>query len=371
MGVAHSRAWRLLGVDFDLPVDIELALLCCRSDRRILLQRQYGWTDTAPDWRVAIDRSDIDVVDVCLPGDLHHEVAEAALRTGKHVLCEKPLTTCVEDAHNLANVAAIVAEAGVCSMVGYNYRRIPAIAEARRRIANGFVGTLRHVRLSYLQDWAISSELGPSWRMDASRAGLGVISDLGSHMVDLAMHMTGLRLGPVTARATTFVTERKSRGDEATSAVSTDDAFLATFDIEGGGIASFEASRAAGGHRNDLRIEISGVDGSVVFDLREPEMLRCWRALEPGWRTIRGPDINDPWREGWIGNPNTFATEITYEYQALDFIRAVLSGAPAVPDFADGAQVFAILDRVRAASGESGTLIPTSSPARRDEERIT
>jgi predicted dehydrogenase len=344
MGVAHSRAWRLLTVDYDLPVDVGLALLACRNERRTSLQRRYGWTDVTDSWTTAVERDDIDIVDICLPGDMHRHVAEAALHAGKHVLCEKPLTTSADDASALAALANH-ADSGTVAMVGYNYRRIPAIHHARRLVHDGHVGDLRHLRCSFLQDWAIDLASAANWRMDHTRAGFGVLGDLGSHLVDLARHVTGATFGdPHSGIMTTFFADRDG------TPITTDDAFVAAVPIVDGGVATFEASRVAAGHRNHLRLEINGTDGSILFDLTEPHALRTVRRGESGWRLLSGTDLHDPWRKNWMGNPATFGTEFTYEYQALDLIESIHNATPTAPTFADAAAVHQTLESIAASA---------------------
>src|SRR3954447_15081255 len=152
MGAAHSQAWRSAPRFFDLPLDPQLNVLCGRNAEAVrAAATKLGWKETETDWRKLLDRDDVQLIDVCTPGDSHAEIAIAALEAGKHVLCEKPLSKTVADAEaTTAEAVAAAAEApkdtGIRSMVGFTYRRVPAIGLARKLVAEGKLGTIRHVR---------------------------------------------------------------------------------------------------------------------------------------------------------------------------------------------------------------------------------
>ena len=154
MGAAHSQAWRVAAHFFDLPRRPEMAVLVGRdADRARAAADRLGWQQAATDWRSVVDHDDVDLVDIVLPGNAHAEVALAALAAGKHVLCEKPLANSVAEAEQMAAAAEAAAARGVLAMVGFSYRRVPALALARQLIADGLLGQVRHVRAQYLQDW--------------------------------------------------------------------------------------------------------------------------------------------------------------------------------------------------------------------------
>ena len=236
MGDAHSQAWRTAGHVFDLPLRPVMAALCGRDGAAAATAAaRHGWAAVETDWRSLIARDDVHLVDVCTPGDRHAEIAIAALRAGKHVLCEKPLANSVAQAQAMAQAAAQARDQGVRSMVGFNYRRVPALALARRLIADGRIGQLRHVRAAYLQDWLADPAAPLTWRLQRERAGSGALSDLGSHIVDIAEYLSGDRLAGVSGISRTFVTERPlpaAPGQEPrTGQVTVDDAvvFVARF----------------------------------------------------------------------------------------------------------------------------------------------
>ncbi|HCA86821.1 MAG TPA: dehydrogenase, partial [Streptomyces sp.] len=220
MGAAHSQGWRTAGRVFDLPLTPVMSAVCGRDPVAVrAAARRHGWAAAETDWRALIARDDVQLVDICTPGDSHAEIAVAALEAGKHVLCEKPLANTVEEAEAMVAAAARARERGQLAMVGFNYRRVPALALARRMVAAGRLGTLRHVRVTYLQDWLTDPEFPLVWRLQREHAGSGALGDLGAHVVDLAQHLAGEHLAGVAALSETFVRERPLPGG-ATSGLS-------------------------------------------------------------------------------------------------------------------------------------------------------
>src|SRR4029453_14942518 len=216
MGAAHSQGWRTSPRVFDLPADAEMAVIVGRDAAAVAkAASKWGWAESATDWREVIARDDIDVVDICTPGDTHAEIAIAALDAGKHVLCEKPLANTVEEAEAMVAAAERAAARGVRAMVGFTYRRVPAIALARRVVGAGRIGEVRHVRAQYLQDWIADAEAPLSWRLDKEKAGSGALGDIGAHIIDLTQFITGNRLREVSGQLETFVKERPVAAEHA------------------------------------------------------------------------------------------------------------------------------------------------------------
>src|SRR5215213_8605624 len=209
MGAAHSQAWRSAPHFFDLPLRPELTVLAGRDAAAVAdAAGRLGWSSTETDWHRVIERDDVQLVDVCTPGDTHAEIAIAALDAGKHVLCEKPLANTVAEAEAMAEAAARAAAHGVRSMVGFTYRRVPAIGLARQLVAEGRLGRIRHVRAAYLQDWIADPSAPMSWRLEKDKAGSGALGDIGAHVVDLTQYITGETVTGVSALLETFVKER-------------------------------------------------------------------------------------------------------------------------------------------------------------------
>ncbi|MGY0389937.1 Gfo/Idh/MocA family protein [Nocardioides sp. WG-D5] len=364
MGAAHSHAWRSAHRFFDLPLTPRMQVVCGRDATRVAeAATRFGWEESATDWREVIARDDVDLVDVCTPGDTHAEIAIAALAAGKHVLCEKPLANTVAEAERMAAAAAEAAERGVRAMVGFTYRRVPAVALARKLVADGRLGELHHVRAQYLQDWLADPETPLSWRLDKTKAGSGALGDIGAHVIDLTQHITGDRIREVAGMLETFVKERPvaeaSSGLSATAGegrgpVTVDDTavFLARF--AGGAIGSFEATRFATGRKNAIRIEINGSKGSLAFDFEDMNVLHFHDATLPdtegGFRRIVVTEPEHPWLEGWWPPGHGLGYEHGFTHQVVDLVRALGEGAEPTPSFADGLQVQRVLAAVETSS---------------------
>ena len=270
---------------------------------------RLGWDSTETSWQALVARDDIDLIDVCTPGDTHAEIAIAALEAGKHVLCEKPLANTVEEAEAMARAAEKAAAHGVRSMVGFTYRRVPAIALARQLVAEGRLGTLHHVRAQYLQDWIVDPQAPLSWRLDKSKAGSGALGDIGAHIIDLAQFITGDSIGRVSGRLRTFVDERPLPSEHAglsgtagagTGTVTVDDAATFLAEFRGGALGVFEATRFANGRKNAIRIEINGSAGSLAFDFEDMNLLHFFDGTEAagtaGFRRIVVTEAAPPLR---------------------------------------------------------------------------
>ena len=209
MGAAHAQAWRNAHRFFDLPLTPELTAVAGRNPEAVsTAAERLGFTSTETDWRRLVERDDIDLIDICTPGDSHAEIAIAALQAGKHVLCEKPLANTVEEAEQMAAAASSAAERGVWAMCGFTYRRTPALALARQLVEAGRIGTIRQVRAQYLQDWLHDPDAPMTWRLDKSKSGSGALGDLGAHLVDTAQWLTGQGIIGVSAILETFVKSR-------------------------------------------------------------------------------------------------------------------------------------------------------------------
>ncbi|MFC9592958.1 Gfo/Idh/MocA family protein [Streptomyces sp. NPDC056944] len=379
MGAAHSQGWRTVGRAFDLPLRPVLAAVAGRDATAVRAAAdRHGWAAAETDWRALVARDDVQLVDVCTPGDSHAEIAVAALEAGKHVLCEKPLANTVAEAEVMAAAAEAAAARGQVAMVGFNYRRLPALSYARRLIADGRLGALRHVRVTYLQDWLVDPGFPLTWRLEREHAGSGALGDLGAHAVDLAQYLAGEHLVGVSALTETFVRERPllagaaaglsaGPGSGAFGAVTVDDAALFTGRLASGALASFEATRMAAGRKNALRLEINGEKGSLAFDLERLNELSFHDHTEPavsaGFRRILVTEPGHPYLEGWWPPGHGLGYEHTFAHQARDLVLAVATGTAPAPSFADGLQV----QRVLAAVEESAEKNAVYTPVPRQE----
>ncbi|MCZ7456972.1 Gfo/Idh/MocA family protein [Streptomyces sp. WMMC940] len=379
MGAAHSQGWRTAGRVFDLPLRPVLAAIGGRDAVAVrAAAAKHGWAAAESDWRALVTRDDVQLVDVCTPGDSHAEIAVAALEAGKHVLCEKPLANSVPEAEAMVAAAAAAAARGQVAVVGFNYRRVPAIAYARRLIADDRLGALRHVRVTYLQDWLVDPDFPLTWRLEREHAGSGALGDLGAHAVDLAQYLAGEPLVGVSALTETFVRERpllagvptglSATGTDRRGPVTVDDAALFTGRLASGALASFEATRMAAGRKNALRLEINGERGSLAFDLERLNELSFHDHTEPaasaGFRRILVTEPGHPYLEAWWPPGHALGYEHTFVHQARDVVHAVAAGntAPA-PSFADGLQVQRVLAAVEESAAKNAVYTPVPASA--------
>ncbi|GGL92295.1 Gfo/Idh/MocA family protein [Nakamurella endophytica] len=369
MGAAHSVGWRTAPRVFDLPMDPEMAVIAGRdADAVAAAARRLGWAGTATDWRELVTRDDIDLVDVCTPGNLHAEIAIAALEAGKHVLCEKPLANSVAEAEAMVAAADAAAARGQVAMVGFNYRRLPATTLARQWIAEGRLGTVRQVRAQYLQDWIVDPQAPLSWRLQRDKAGSGALGDIGAHIVDLAQYLLGDQIVGVSGLCETFVKQRplperssglSATGGHGTGEVTVDDAALFTARFGGGAIGTFEATRFATGRKNALRIEVNGSDGSVAFDLEALNELSYYDGREPatsaGFRRVLVTEPEHPYLSAWWPPGHMLGYEHSFVHEVRDLVTAIGTGTPISPSFAEGLQVQRVLDAVESSAANESS----------------
>ncbi|RST08618.1 Gfo/Idh/MocA family oxidoreductase [Streptomyces sp. WAC05374] len=373
MGAAHSQGWRTVGRVFDLPLRPVLAAVCGRDAAAVRAAAdRHGWAAAETDWRDLVARDDVDVVDICTPGDSHARIAIAALEAGKHVLCEKPLANTVAEAEAMVAAAERARARGRVAMVGFNYRRVPAMTYARDLIAAGRLGALRHVRVTYLQDWLVDPDFPLTWRLEREHAGSGALGDLGAHIVDLAQFLAGEPLVGVSALTETFVRERpllagasaglSASGGAERGAVTVDDAAVFTGRLASGALVSFEATRMAAGRKNALRLEVNGERGSLAFDLERLNELSFYDGGDPapsaGFRRILVTEPDHPYLEAWWPPGHALGYEHTFVHQARDLLHAIASGTEPAPSFADGLRVQRVLAAVEESAEKNAVYTP-------------
>jgi predicted dehydrogenase len=359
MGKAHSNAWRNVASFFDVPA-FEQTVLVGRDAAGVEeAAAKYGWAETSTDWRAVLDRDDIDIVDICAPGWMHAEIAIAALAAGKHVLVEKPLANTLAEAESMAAAAQAARARGVQSMIGFNYRRVPALALARELVAEGRVGTVRQVRAAYLQDWLADETAPMSWRLRKETAGSGALGDIASHAIDQVLFLLGDRVTEVSGRLHTFVERRP--GVDGLEDVTVDDAAWATLSLASGAIASVEVSRVATGRKNALTLEIYGDKGSLLFDLENLNELHFLDATAPareqGFRRILVGEPEHPYLEAWWPQGHIIGWEHTFTHEIRDFLTAIGTGTPPSPSFEDGLEVQRILNAIEESAAATSSTI--------------
>ncbi|SDS64725.1 Predicted dehydrogenase [Pseudarthrobacter equi] len=370
MGKAHSNAWRNVASFFDVPAFEQKVLVGRDATAVAEAATRYGWAESATDWREVIDRDDIHIIDICAPGWMHAEIAIAALEAGKHVLVEKPLANTLAEAELMTAAAAKARARGVQSMIGFNYRRVPALALARELIAEGRLGTVRHVRAAYLQDWLADDQSPMTWRLRKETAGSGALGDIASHAIDQVLYLLGDQVTEVTGRLHTFVPQRPggNSAGEGLEDVTVDDAAWATLSLASGAIASVEVSRVATGQKNSLKLEIYGDKGTILFDLENLNELGFLDATAPvreqGFRRILVNEPEHPYLEAWWPQGHIIGWEHTFTHQVRDFLTAIRDQTPPSPSFEEGLNVQYILNAVEESAAAKSALIqlPGTSP---------
>jgi len=363
MGAAHSQAWRTAPRVFDLPKAIEMTVIVGRSADAVAASAdKWGWRESATDWREVLARDDIDIVDIVTPGHSHDEIAIAALAAGKHVLCEKPLANTVEDAERMVHAAEA---SSAIAMLGFTYRRVPALTRARDLIAEGRIGTVQQVRAAYRQDWLVDPLAPLSWRLKKDEAGAGALGDIGGHAIDLVQFLTGQTVDRISGVIETIVSERPVEtervgiagvGGDELGEVTVDDLALFTGRLSGGALASFEATRFATGRKNELTVEISGSDGAISFNLEDMNVLHVYDRtaadVDQGFTRVVVTEPGHPYLEGWWPTGHMLGYEHAFSHQVKDLVEAIVAGTEPAPTFADGAQVQRVIAAVEASSAQ-------------------
>jgi predicted dehydrogenase len=367
MGVAHSHAWRTAPRFLAMPFQPRLVAIAGRDGSAVgLAARQLGWEHAVTDWRRLLSRDDIDVIDVCVPGNVHEEVVTAALEHGKHVLCEKPLANSVAEAERMVAVAEYAKVRGVRAAVGFSYRFNPAVTLAHQLVRSGRIGRVQQVRAQYLQDWLVDDLVPLSWRLDQSVAGSGAVGDIGAHIVDLAHFVTGEPIVAVSGMLRTFVSRRPepiagvsalggaAPADAKRAPVTVDDCAIFFGELHGGGTVAMEATRFATGRKNVLRFEVSGTNGAVAFDYDDPNALSFYtsddRETELGFRRIVASAPGHPYADAWWPAGHGLGYEHGFIHEIADFVNDIADGGARTPTFEDGLAVQRVIDAVQRSS---------------------
>jgi predicted dehydrogenase len=351
MGRAHSNAYAKVGHFFDSDHQVVLQAACARNEEAVKnFATRWGYKSVETDWRRLIERDDIDVIDICTPNNTHAEMAIAAARAGKAILCEKPLGLNSQEAEKMV---AAVQKAKVPNMVWYNYRRCPAVVLAKNIIDEGKLGKVFHYRANFLQDWTISPDLPQGgaglWRLDVKAAGSGVTGDLLAHCIDTAMWLNG-GIRDVTAMTETFIKERVHQATGKKQKVGIDDACAFLCHFNNGSLGLFESTRYARGHKALYTLEINGEHMSLRWDLHDLHRLQLFDHRDEGrlrgWRSIHVSDGDQPYMKNWWVPGLQIGYEHSFVHQVADFLKGLDTGKPARPDFRDGLATDYVVDAV-------------------------
>jgi len=374
MGRTHSNAYRRLNNFFPVEHRAVLKAICdTNADKGAQFVKTWGYERAETDWRKLLTADDIDLIDICVPNFAHREIALAAAAAGKMVICEKPLAMSVAEAEEMVKA---VEAAGVANMIMFNYRRVPSISLAKQVIDEGRIGRPFHYRATYLQDWTISTDVPQGgdalWRLDARAAGSGVTGDLLAHSIDTAMWLNG-PISRVTAKTEIFVKERVHAETGKVTPVTIDDACMFLAEFANGSIGTFESTRYARGRKNFNTFELNGANGSIYFDLEEPEYLQYFEYMNmqtgkkveshlTGWRKIHVTNSEHPYMNRYWVPGTCVGYEHTFLNAVADFVAGLESGVPAQPNFRTALQTQKVCDAV-IESARTGVWVETGATA--------
>ena len=351
MGRTHSNAYKRVNDFFDLEYRPVLKAVCGRNEENAqAFADKWQYESIETDWQNLIVRDDIDAVDICTPNNTHAEIAIAAAKAGKMILCEKPLSMNVEQGEEMVKA---IEEAGVANTVWYNYRRVPAVSLAKKLIEEGRLGKIFHYRAQFLQDWTINADLPQGgaalWRLDADAAGSGVTGDLLAHCIDTAIWLNG-SIKDVTAMTETFVKERMHNLTGKVEKVSIDDACAFLCHFKNGSLGLFESTRYARGHKALYTFEINGENASIRWDLHDLHRLEYFDhgddSLVRGWHSVHVTDGDMPYMDKWWVPGLQIGYEHTFVHQVADFLDNLAKGQPTAPTFRDALETQRVCESV-------------------------
>ena len=357
MGRTHANGYHNAAKFFDTPLVPVLKAACGRDEAKLKAYADnWGFESTETDWKKLIERKDIDAIDIVTPNDSHAEIAIAAARAGKMVLCEKPLSL---DGPQGEEMVKEIEKAGVPNTVWYNYRRVPAVTLAKQIIDSGKLGKIFHYRANFLQDWTISADLPQGgaglWRLDAKAAGSGVTGDLLAHCIDTAIWLNG-SITDVSAMTETFIKQRTHNLTGKVEEVKIDDACTFHGHFANGSLALFESTRYARGHKALYTFEINGTNASIKWDLHDLHRLQYFdysdEGIVRGWRNVHVTDGDQPYMKNWWVPGLQIGYAESFTHQVADFLKAAGEGKPCPPTFRDALETQYVCDAVLASARE-------------------
>lgn len=356
MGKAHSNAWSSVDKFFDVGIKPVMKVACGRDPQGTQdFADNWGWQETATDWKQVVERKDIDIIDISVPTYLHKDIFIAAAENGKHIFCEKPAALNYAQTKEMYEAAE---KAGILHYLNHNYRRTPAVSYAKQMIDDGLIGKIYHWRGTYLQDWITDPDFPLTWHLQSKYAGAGPHYDLNSHSVDLARYLVG-EISAVSAMLKTFIEERPLPGSDAGTfkagtgsasqgKVTVDDAAFMVAEFENGALGSFEASRFANGRKNYNYFEIYGSKGSLLFNLERMNELQYLNLEDPadqqGFRTIIVTNASHPYVSAWWPPGHIIGYEHEFVHAVFDFLNALEKGTSIEPNMYDGMRIMQVLE---------------------------
>ncbi len=366
MGKAHSHAYRDVAMFFETETIPVMKVICGRTGQALAeAAKRFGWESYEISWEKLVQRDDIDLIDINTPNNTHRDIAVAAAKAGKAIICEKPLARNLSEAQEMLNE---VEKAGVKHMICFNLRKVPALALAKGLIQNNELGKIYHFRAQYLQDWITDPEFPLVWRLKKELSGTGANGDLNSHVIDLARFLVG-EISQIIGMQETFVTQRPelktdkklttgltAQSKKEMGEVTVDDATLFLARFTNGALGSFEATRFANGRRNGLRLEINGSKGSLMFEQENMNELWLYSCQDPkgtqGFKRIQVNEAEHPYINAWWPPGHIIGYEHTFVHVVYDFLKAIDENKMPSPNFRDGVECQKVLEAVEKSAKE-------------------
>jgi len=354
MGKAHANAWSRVPQFFDLPAKPILHTTCgLELAGAQQLSEKFGWLHQSTDFNELIQSDEIDLIDICTSNDSHQPIAVAAAKAGKNILCEKPMARNSDESKEMYYAAR---ENNIIDMMIFNYRFVPAIAQAKKMIEDGRIGQVRHFNAVYYQDWLVDPSFPMVWRHSAEKSGSGAHGDMNAHIIDLARFLVG-EFEAVVGDQSVFIKERPISGSKEKGTVTADDAtsFMARF--KNGAMGNFCATRFANGRKNFLRFELFGSKGSIGFNLERLNELDYYNSESQsdtqGFTNIVVTEAEHPYVKSWWPPGHIIGWEHTFVHEMSHLVHAIATSTSTSPNFYDGLKCQLVLDAVANSHNEA------------------
>ncbi len=348
IGKIHALGFRNAQTLFpDLP-ELELTTICdAEAGRAEKMRKELGFLYATAHWRDVIDDPELNIIAIATPNFLHHEMATAALKCGKHVYCEKPMGVSLDEARDMADEAA---RTNVHTLLAYNYLRSPAFIHAQKLVREGRIGRIFYLRGVYEEEYMADAEVPFSWRCEKKSAGAGALGDLGSHLLCAAISLLGAPL-EVSADINTIIPTRlPAGGNGKRRTVENEDIAHALLRFPKGVTASFMTSRVSWGRKNHLSFEVYGEKGSIRFDQERLNELKFFERgtaeSENGYRTILTGPSHPPYDHFIPSAGHQIGFNDLKTIEIAEFVKSITAKSPLFPSFHDGVTIEKTMDAI-------------------------
>ncbi|MGB0233741.1 MAG: Gfo/Idh/MocA family protein [Candidatus Puniceispirillaceae bacterium] len=349
MGKAHSIAYSASASVFGTGLRPRLEMVCDLSPERAQNRAtDLGFSRYSADWQDVVNDPAINLISVCTPNDTHAEISIAALKAGKHVWCEKPMSTTLSDSVAMRDMAA--ASTGK-TIVGYNYTKNPAVTHARRLIEEGHIGRVSGFFCRYDVDNEADGNRPWSWRMSRDKSGTGANGDVLSHVISIGHYLTGSTISRVVGDIAIIHSQRRDENSPNTEkTVDNDDMVSALVTFANGVKGHIGASRVTWGRKCGLRWEIHGTEGTILYDQERLNELKLFtRHSDPatdGFRTILTGPLHPPYSAFLPNGGHSLGYMDVKICELHELLTAIEQDKQVWPNFEDGLAIEYVMDAV-------------------------